>query len=73
MDGRFTYSGVIKVTLPELAEEFSIAPNPVSDLLKISFSNRQIENTLIQVVDLSGRTLKQQIFVTVTGANQNNY
>lgn len=62
---------VTKVTLSPLSVEneenfncFSIYPNPSSDILTVQWSNNLLINTTLSIIDMNGRTLKENLSCT---------
>jgi uncharacterized delta-60 repeat protein len=60
-DGHFTYSNVLVIKMNSVAD-VEIFPNPVADVLQVQLTSSQNKNTLLQIQDASGKTVKQQIF-----------
>jgi Secretion system C-terminal sorting domain len=54
LDGRFTYSTIIKVLFDEYGKVANIYPNPANDFVKIDFTGKQ-KTVLINVYDAEGR------------------
>jgi hypothetical protein len=56
LDGKFTYSNVIAVRLPQ---QFNVMvfPNPVKNRLYIRISNRTVNEVSVEVSDLQGRIM----------------
>ena len=55
IDGRFTYSNIVKVKLSKAVEGFSILNNPVKNLLIIDVNDMGLVNTDAVIVDNNGR------------------
>jgi ELWxxDGT repeat protein len=67
-DGAYKYSTVVKVNLKKLGFSLALAPVPAKDVVILTISGATAGRTIIEVVDLSGRTMKrieQQINATV--------
>jgi hypothetical protein len=60
IDGRFNYSGIIRLNGNIKTMTLAAIPNPFKELLKISVSSAVKSNAQLQITDLSGRLLHQQ-------------
>jgi ELWxxDGT repeat protein len=58
-DGKFAHSKVASVTLHNNNARFSVYPNPVKDVLNVSFSSSAAQATII-ITDQQGKTLHIQ-------------
>lgn len=71
------YKGDMNVSVAEVDTELdniNIYPNPTNNLITIDFGTNTIKNTTIQVIDLLGKTLHQQIINNKqTVINLSNY
>jgi len=74
IDGKFTYSTVIKVS-NQLNTEVSIFPNPIKDIVTVSVG-RDLINTKVVLMDMSGKVLESftinQSSVTINIAQYSN-
>lgn len=63
-DGKFTYSKIIAVKM-ENSKSFQIFPNPAIDILYVVpiAIGRENEDAIIQIVDLTGKKVKEQKMV----------
>lgn len=60
IDGKFEYSKIVPVKLNNsLKNNILIYPNPVKNVLKIQLKSVLAENSQLQIVDLTGRTVMQ--------------
>jgi len=55
--------------LAEAVSEFSLSPNPVSDVANISYFSNFNENIIVEVVDIQGRTMFSSNFSAKIGWN----
>jgi hypothetical protein len=55
-DGKFTFSSVITVRLPQ-AFDVLVFPNPVKSRLNIRINNRTAKEVIVEVSDLQGRLM----------------
>ncbi len=62
--------GEVSINEDTNAEFFAFYPNPASDLLNVSLSLNNSENTVINVVDISGKIVKTIQLGAVNGAAQ---
>ena len=58
-DGSKTYSEVVNLTYARKGAEFTLYPNPVSDLLYVRMKSDKKEKLSIQVMDMRGRLVQQ--------------
>lgn len=70
-DGTFKYSEVVavKYTLSSNQVTLSVYPNPVTDILNLSFNAETMSKALATLVDVQGRTVKAVSFEANTGTN----
>jgi len=62
MDGAFTYSKLVAVTLKELITPMALYPNPAADFINVSLGSSADNNEiLVQVLDLKGQVMYQQL------------
>jgi hypothetical protein len=66
-DGRFSYSGIIRLNGSIKTMTLAAIPNPFKNLLKISVSSAVKTNAQLQITDLSGRVLYQQALMVQPG------
>jgi len=52
-----------------VAYHFSIAPNPASTEIKISFNSVSMQNAMLQIVDITGKTVIEKVLPLTTGNN----
>lgn len=57
-DGSFTYSPIIKIDKRKNAAGFSILSNPVKDVLIISISDKALNNTQANIINMQGAVVK---------------
>ena len=69
LDGKVQFTNVL-LTSCSSAEQFSVWPNPVNDLLYISMSSATSSNVTVKVFDNKGALLKQQAEKLLPGNNQ---
>jgi hypothetical protein len=60
MDGSFTYSKVMAVTLNDNRKSLVVYPNPVKDNLFVQVTSTKAEKLTLQVTDMQGRLLQQE-------------
>ncbi len=58
IDGSFTYSKVVAVTMNAITKGLQIFPNPVTDLLHVQSNGN--ETATLQITDAAGRIVKQE-------------
>lgn len=58
-DGKFTYSKIEMVTINNNAVKYSIYPNPVKDILTVSFTNAMPQVSIV-ITDQQGKILQTQ-------------
>jgi hypothetical protein len=68
-DGRFTYSSVIRLNINDSRNSLSIYPNPARNDLSVSFKSEIIGQTLIKIIDKTGRILLTSKIPVVKGNN----
>ncbi len=66
-DGQYQFSKIFTMHIP-INVQFAVLPNPVTNVLVMQFNQVVDANATVQIVDLSGRLLKQ---LTVAGLQQN--
>jgi endonuclease I len=66
-DGQYQFSKIFTMHIP-MNIQFTVLPNPVTNVLVMQFNQVIDANATLQIVDLSGRLLKQ---LTVAGLQQN--
>lgn len=59
-DGKFNYSKIASVRINSNASGIIVSPNPATDMVKISFKSALTENSILQIVDLTGRIVKTE-------------
>ncbi len=69
IDGRFSYSGIIRLNGNVKSLTLAAIPNPFKDVLKISVSSAVKINANLTITDLSGRVLYQQPLQVQPGVN----
>jgi sugar lactone lactonase YvrE len=57
VDGRFTYSNIIKLSTLNL-QLSTLYPNPVKDIATLQIGDRTLLNTQANIIDVNGRTIK---------------
>lgn len=70
MDGQFTYSKVVTLSLDATNGWLRLYPNPVHDELSLWIQSSQRENIKWQIVDLSGRVVNMQTRSLTPGLNK---
>jgi N-acetylneuraminic acid mutarotase len=60
-NGHFTYSRVIRFDLAQPNANVQISPNPATYSLNLSFNQIQAETVIIQITDMTGKTVLKQI------------
>jgi hypothetical protein len=67
MDGSFSYSKVIELSLgQEESIRINAYPNPVSDILNVQYNATSDGQLQMQVINLSGQVMKQEILPALT-------
>lgn len=69
IDGRFTYSGIVRLNGNIKTMTLAAIPNPFKEVLKIAVSSAVKTNANLQITDLSGRVLYQQPLQVQPGVN----
>ena len=71
-DGRFSYSSVIRIKLTGQLNNriISIAPNPFINGLTIQMQSTGNQNIQLQLLDMSGKLLKENRYPILPGTNQ---
>jgi len=64
----YTFSKVISIDVNG-HKYLSIYPNPVKNLLTLHLENDRVENATVQILDISGKMVKQQFIQLNAGAN----
>jgi hypothetical protein len=73
INGQFTYSNIIKVETKILAADFSISPNPVSDVLHLNIYATRLEKVLFRLHSADGKIIDWKYFNVVKGSNFLNW
>ena len=70
-DGTFKYSEVVAVKygLSNQTVGLSVYPNPVSDILNVSFASEKASKAIATLVDIQGKTVKTLSFDASSGTN----
>ena len=66
-DGSFVYSKVLAVSLNSKIQTLNLYPNPVKETLFVQLNSAKAEKITLQVIDMQGKILKQQIVQAVVG------
>ncbi len=61
IDGRFTYSNIVAARIDNDNKEISLFPNPVQRDLQVQIPAEKKENCTIQVQDMIGKVVKEQV------------
>jgi len=71
-DGRFSYSSIIRIKLTGQLNNriISIAPNPFINGLTIQMQSAGNQNIQLQLLDMSGKLLKENRYPILPGTNQ---
>lgn len=59
IDGKYEYSKIVQIKLNTNFTKVLVYPNPVSNVLKIQLKTILSENSQLQIVDLTGRTVQK--------------
>ncbi|MEM9820628.1 MAG: choice-of-anchor B family protein [Bacteroidota bacterium] len=71
IDGQFSYSRIVSVTIPREGQIISIQPNPASDRIQVRFGPTiEVASSQLSLHDISGRLLQE---VDLTLVNDNQY
>jgi hypothetical protein len=70
VDGKSTYSAIIRLENEKAYADVSMYPSPVVDALHFQFYNEKSSRAEIQVYDLQGRLVMSENFTTADGMNQ---
>jgi hypothetical protein len=73
INGQFTYSNIIKVDTKISAADFSISPNPVSDVLHLNIQATRSENVLFRLHSADGKIIASKYFNIIKGSNLFNW
>ncbi len=57
VDGRFTYSNIIKLT-NQLINQSTVYPNPITTTATLQIGDRKLLNTQANIIDANGRIIK---------------
>ncbi len=68
-DGRFSYSGIVKIKSSVNSWQVSISPNPYFGELKLNIESIFKDQAIIIITDLSGRELAKQSISVTPGKN----
>lgn len=68
-DGSLSYSQVVRVQLGASIVRFSVYPNPVKDQLQIQLLSATQHRATIQITDVQGKTIWQQVVQLQVGNN----
>ena len=72
LDGKTKYSRVTSVNvLPELNNELYMYPNPTKDFVNVTFSNKEIEEYKLVVLDSKGFVVEERIINAIPGLDNN--
>ena len=66
-DGSFVYSKVLAVSLNSKIQTLNLYPNPVKETLFVQLNSAKAEKITLQVINMQGKILKQQIVQAVVG------
>ena len=66
-DGSFTFSKAVAVSLTKQQSALTIFPNPVQQNLYVQLAVTKAEKLTLQVIDLQGKILQQQLVDVVIG------
>ncbi len=69
-DGRFTYSKIISVKMLLSASIISVMPNPVQNILSITYTSPDDEQLLLNVFEMNGKAILAKKVVAVKGINK---
>ncbi|OAQ40597.1 hypothetical protein A5893_06540 [Pedobacter psychrophilus] len=71
-DGKFKYSNLVSVATKGLMAkaDVRIAPNPFIDRFTVNYQSSESENIKIQLIDLTGRMIKEHNYQVVKGLNE---
>ncbi len=70
VDGRFTYSNVITITLPDIAGRITVFPNPAEKEIKVTINAVSADKAEWKLVDNTGRVVLQGKKEVVKGYNE---
>jgi hypothetical protein len=68
--GNITYSRVVRIIRPVTATLVAKFQNPVHDILKASIQTNGVGNAMIQIVDVTGKTMLNEAIQLQKGDNQ---
>ncbi len=68
LDGAYEHSNTIRISNTD-APEASVFPNPFDDKLTLQLKTQQTSNATIEISDVSGKIIYQNIFKTEKGLN----
>ena len=69
-DGRYKYSNVVQVTLPDITHSLMVHPNPATNELKAALTAIEQGNITLQVIDFTGQVIIQKSVWVTKGKNQ---
>lgn len=71
LDGKFTYSSVVKVDLSSaIATAVSIAPNPVQDNAQVTITSKASGKATLKLLNLTGQPVQQYPVIITNGQAQ---
>jgi hypothetical protein len=73
IDGRFTYSPVIKVVVVINALAINVFPNPVADVLQIHIRAIKNETIVLNLHGADGKVIASKQFAVTKGSNRFNW
>lgn len=73
IDGRFTYSNIIKINTKITVADFSVFPNPVSNVLQLNIQSLKTETLLFRLLGADGKIIASKYFNVVKGSNLFNW
>lgn len=73
IDGRFTYSKIIKIATKITVADFSVFPNPTSEVLQLNIQALKTETILFRLLSADGKVITSKNFNVVKGSNLLNW
>ena len=69
LNGKYTYSNVLLVTISFSNNQVSVYPNPAADFVTLQYSAINNQQLMVEIFDYSGRKFLSKNFTSVKGQN----
>lgn len=71
IDGRYTYSKVVKAVFNNKDISLLVYPNPATSILNVRMNSGKKGNTMLRITDISGKEVYRKLIFVNTGINTN--